>query len=319
MHTLNNKNFAGEAGLKHMLAGGRIRLLEMVAKNTGVAILIIMLGWEAPAQSLALHYKIYNTAERTVQDLSAIVDRLKQGDVLFFGEEHNDSVAHYLQDTLYTLLVQKYDRVALSLEMFERDNQIVLDEYLGGLITEQQLVKEGRAWKNYKDYKKPVNTARKYKQAVIAANAPRRYVNSVSRNGLASLKSFPASSQKFFAPLPIDTLNERYAQKFRQVMAGHGSSNSYYAQALWDATMAYSIYEYWKGHKKIKIFHLNGRFHSDEKLGTVSQLQRKNKKLKILNISCFPANDFKSPDWDKYASLGDFIIVTDPAIPRSYQ
>ena len=43
------------------------------------------------------NYKIYaskNKAESTVND---IVLEMKNYDIVFFGEEHNDSVAHFLQ------------------------------------------------------------------------------------------------------------------------------------------------------------------------------------------------------------------------------
>lgn len=270
------------------------------------------------AQVFSQYFKIYDTKSKSECSIDSIISHASENDVIFFGEEHNDSIAHFVQDTLYKALVSKYKEVTLSMEMFERDCQLVVDEYLGGYITEQQLVKEGRAWKNYKDYRKTVNTARQNHQKIVASNAPRRYVNSVSRSGIASLSKFPQQSSRYFAPLPIDTTNAAYAKKFKTIMNGHGNSNSYYAQTLWDATMAHSIYNSWKEDKDTKILHLNGRFHSDERLGTVTQLQRLSKKMKILTISCFAATDFNAPDWSKYEHLADVIIVTDSTIPKSF-
>lgn len=265
------------------------------------------------------HYKIYDTKNKRMVTIADLVQSVKDMDVLFFGEEHNDSIAHRLQDTLYRSLLSRYGTVTLSMEMFERDCQQVLDEYLRDFITDGMLVKEGRAWSNYKDYRPMVNTARQWRQKVIAANAPRRYVNMVSRKGLAGLDSLPKSSKSYFAKLPIDTVNQPYFEKFSKLMGGmHEGNNIYYAQTLWDATMAESIYRYWKKNKNKKIFHLNGRFHTDYRLGTFTQLLRKNKKLKIQNISCFAAADFNDPGWDQYESLGDYIIVTDPEVQKSF-
>src|SRR3954467_8455063 len=68
------------------------------------------------------------------------------------------------------------------MEMFERDVQIVLDEYLSDLITEQHFLASSRPWGNYKtDYRPLVELAKEKHLDVIAANAPRRYVNMVSR------------------------------------------------------------------------------------------------------------------------------------------
>ena len=61
-----------------------------------------------------------------------------------------------------------------------------------------------------------------------------------------------------------------------------------------------------------------GRFHSDEKLGTAAQLQNKNSKLKILNISCFSDKSFADPDWEKFKQLGDYVIITDPDLKKTY-
>ena len=60
-----------------------------------------------------------------------------------------------------------------------------------------------------------------------------------------------------------------------------------------------------------------GRFHSDEKLGTAAQLQNRNPKLKIMNISCFSDASFNDPQWEKFNNLGDYIIMTNPDLKLS--
>jgi uncharacterized iron-regulated protein len=285
-----------------------------------ITITLILLCCRSWSQSAWYdHYKIYDTQNKKAITLADLVQSVEKVNVLFFGEEHNDSIAHRLEDTLYLLLLDRYATVALSMEMFERDCQQVLDEYLHGFITGEMLAKEARSWSNYKDYRPMLNTARQRRQEVIAANAPRRYVNMISRRGLVSLDSLPKSARRYFAKLPIDTVNKPYFQKFSAAMGGsHLNSNTYYAQTMWDATMAETIYKRWKKNKSRKIFQLNGRFHSDERLGTITQLLRSSKKIKIRNISCFPAADFDKPDWKQYESLGDYIIVTDPEVPKSF-
>ncbi|MEL6677037.1 MAG: ChaN family lipoprotein, partial [Bacteroidota bacterium] len=103
-----------------------------------------------------------------------------------------------------------------------------------------------------------------------------------------------------------------YYDRFQEAMGGadHGmGDNIYFAQCVWDASMAYAIFRYWKKHKQEKIFHLIGRFHTDYQQGTFEQLQQYGKKLRIRNISCFPAEDFADPDWSAYRDLGDFVIL----------
>ena len=269
------------------------------------------------------HYKIYNTHTKQITTPEQIAVDCKDVNVLFFGEEHNDSAGHYLEAAIFKALHQQYgNKLALSMEMFETDCQLVLNEYLDGFINEDRMIKEARAWTNYKDYKPAVEWAKQNKLAVIAANPPRRYVNMVGRKGMKSLDSLPKTSKRFLPPLPYDTSTGRYREKFMDFMKGGspgtGNARIFYSQSLWDAGMSNSIYNYWKKNKDKKVFHMVGRFHCDEKLGTAEQLQNRNAKLKILNISCFSDSSFANPDWDKFSNLGDYIILTDPTLKKTF-
>ncbi|HTB31733.1 MAG TPA: ChaN family lipoprotein, partial [Bacteroidia bacterium] len=87
----------------------------------------------------------------------------------------------------------------------------------------------------------------------------------------------------------------------------------------WDATMAYSISEYLKSHEGKKVMQVNGRFHSDEGFAVVAQLKKYNPKAKILIISTGSEDTFPNIDWSKLKQNGDYIIVTDPKIPKSFK
>ena len=155
---------------------------------------------------------------------------------------------------------------------------------------------------------------------VIAGNAAARYSNAVTKSGLEALKQFPAASLAFLPPIPVDTATGRYHDKFIETLGGHdmGPMKIYQTQNLWDASMAWSIAKYYKANKRTKIFQINGRFHSDEKLGTLAKLQQYLPKLRISNISCFSGDDYENPNWNKHENLGDYIILTDPKIKRSF-
>jgi uncharacterized iron-regulated protein len=269
------------------------------------------------------HYKIYDTRTNQLVTIDKIADDFREADVMFFGEDHSDSAAHYLEAQIFKALHQRYGSdLVLSLEMFETDCQLVLNEYLDGFINEDRLRRDARPWDNYKDYRPVVEFAKENNLDVIAANPPRRYVNMVSRKGMRSLDSLPKASKKFLPPLPYDTASGRYREKFMEFMKGGspGTNNPriYYSQNLWDAGMSYSIYNYLKKHKSKKIFHMVGRFHCDEKLGMLAQLQKRKPSLKILNISCFSDASFADPDWKKFEKLGDYVIITDPALKRTF-
>ncbi len=285
-----------------------------------ITILLLLFPAILSAQNHQQHYKIYDVRNKKLSSILDIVKDADQADVLFFGEEHNDSIGHNLEVLLFRQLNEAYPgKITLSLEMFQTDVQQVMDEYLLGLITEKNLLGEGRGWKNYKDYRAMVDYAKSNVLDVIAANTPTRYTNAVTKSGLQILKQFPKSSRVYLPKLPIDTATGRYYEKFSNLMGKHmGSTKIYQSQNLWDATMAWSMASYFKKHKHKKIFHINGRFHSDEKLGALAQLKKYSPRLKIINISCFYDDSFINPEWDKFESLGDYIILTDPEIKKTF-
>ena len=283
-------------------------------------------------QDIDGQYKIYDTRLKQIITIDKIIADCSKANVIFFGEEHNDSIGHYLEVEIFKALHKQYgDKIALSLEMFETDGQLGLNEYLAGQIDESRFSKDVRLWSNYKDYRPMIEYAKQNSIPVIAANPPRRYVSMVSKRGMKSLDSLSKEAKKFLPPLPYDTLSGRYREKFMEIMKGSpgsGSPNIYYSQNLWDAGMSYSIYKNWRKNKDVKIFHCVGRFHCDEKLGTLAQLQKRKPKLKILNISCFSDSSFTNPDpmapdsyrdgWEKFNQLGDYIIITNPDVKKTF-
>lgn len=285
-----------------------------------LAALMCILPLLSIAQAPTAHYKVYDVKKQKLIQLEEIISNMKDVDVLFFGEEHNDSIGHQLELELFQKLSGDYPKTALSLEMFHTDVQPVMDEYLLGLISEKNFVKEARVWKNYEDYKPMIEYAKSHHLPVIAANAATRYSNAVSKSGLAVLDQFPKSSGCFLPPLPVDTATGKYYEKFIAMLGGHGMGTMkiYQTQNLWDATMSWSIAKYLKSNKGAKVFQVNGRFHSDEQLGTLAKLKTLLPKLKIVNISCFSGEDFSTPDWAKYSHLGDYILLTDPAVKRTF-
>lgn len=288
-----------------------------------ISLLFLLAGLTGLCQEkMESHYKIYDTRTKQLIPVENIISGMEKADVLFFGEEHNDSVGHYLENLILQALYTAFgEKLVLSLEMFESDNQLVLNEYLSGKIDESRFSRDARLWSNYKDYRPMIEFSKQNNIPVIAANPPRRYVTMVSRRGMRSLDSLSKEAKRFLPKLPYDTLGGRYREKFMDIMKGSpggGSPNIYYSQSLWDAGMANNIHVFLKKHRGTKVFHCVGRFHSDEKLGTATQLQKRNPRLKILNISCFSDASFENPDWEKFTLLGDYIIVTNPELKKTY-
>ncbi|MGB3341461.1 MAG: ChaN family lipoprotein [bacterium] len=289
-------------------------------------------------------YKIYSGSIEQLINIDRIVKDFADYDVLVFGEEHNDAVAHHLELLLFQKLHDRYaGMIALSLEMFDRDVQFILDEYLNGQISEKHFKKDSRVWINYEDYRPLVEFAKTSKINVIAANAPMRYTNIARTKGQDALLLVSETAKSFLAPLPYDTATGDYREKLMRVqevlepllvkkdtlMPGDKMQMKMppammifrinQGQSLWDATMAYAIYQYRKYDKDKKVLHINGKFHSDEYFGVVEQLKRYDPEVKILVISSFPNDEFPDVNITEYTYLADYIIITDPSVAKSFE
>lgn len=276
------------------------------------------------------NYRIYDPAGKSAT-LDQVLAACAANDVVFVGETHNDRTAHLIEQQLLTgaytrLANQQHDprQLTLSLEMFERDVQIVLDEYLNDLITERQFLASSRPWNNYEsDYRPLVEFARTHRLPVVAANAPERYVNRVGRLGRESLRALSPVALSWLAPLPYGQPTATYAAKFQEAMSGGGQmqahANPYLldAQVLRDATMAYSIAERLKAQKHALVLQVNGNFHSDNRLGTVEQLHALRPQARVLVISITPG-DPNTTDAKQWAGLGDFVFVTAASTSGSF-
>jgi len=269
-------------------------------------------------------YSVF-TGKGKPSTIADIVKALEKTDVVFLGELHDDAVGHAVQYEIFKQAVEQYSprrKVTLSLEMFESDVQIVLDEYLKGLITENHFLLSSRPWGNYKsDYRPLVELAKEKKLDVIAANAPRRYVNMVSRGGREALSPLSEQAKDWLAPLPYAEASDAYSKKFKVLMgpspeAQMGIDKILSSQSLWDATMAYSVARGLKRNKGSLIVHLNGGFHTENRLGTVEQFLKYRPKGKALVVTIRYVDDFRNFDKAKYTDLGDFVVLTQPK-PKS--
>jgi len=171
----------------------------------------------------------------------------EKGDMLLFGELHNNPIAHWLQFEV-TKDLHNSRELVLGAEMFESDNQQALTDYIEGRIDTKSLDTLARLWKNYNtDYAPLVNFARSNGLNFIATNIPRRYANLVFRHDFAALDTLPANEMRWIAPLPIDYDPELPGYKNMLTMMGHNMSETFpKSQAIKDATMAHFIPQNYK-------------------------------------------------------------------------
>ena len=240
----------------------------------------------------------------------------EKAEVVLFGEEHNNSISHWLQLELTKDLAER-KQLILGAEMLEADNQKQVNQYLKGEINQKQLDTTARLWPNYKtDYKPLVDFAKTKNIPFIATNIPRRFASKVSKNGFEALTELTSEEKMWIAPLPIlyDPNLPGYVEMLK-MMGEHTSPNMPKAQASKDATMAYFILKNKK--PETTFVHYNGTYHSDNFDGINWYLLQKEPKLKIVTIATVTQADiirFEKENLHK----ANFILVIDEDVTKTY-
>jgi uncharacterized iron-regulated protein len=183
----------------------------------------------AETQDYSGHFRVF-TGDGVPASLDQIVQAMADVDAVLVGEIHTDPVGHWVEAELFRRAVALTGAedlggarrsLALSLEMFERDVQGIVDEYLQDLITEAQFKSSARPWEHYDaDYRPMVELAKAVGVPVLAANAPRRYVNRVSRMGKDALFDLSAQAKESLPPLPFPDPTQAYRDEWNALMSG---------------------------------------------------------------------------------------------------
>jgi len=201
------------------------------------------------------------------------VDReLAQANVVYLGESHDRAADHKAQLEILQALHQGHPKIAIAMEMFQRPYQGVLDRYLAGQLSEEELVEQSQynqRWGFPWEYYAPILRFAKANQLpVLALNTPTEVTRKVALEGLESLT--PAE-RRYIPPFSeIRTDNAEYRQlmlsTFKQHQAaGNGSSADFerffLAQVLWDETMAERIAQFLQANPDYQVVVLAGQGH----------------------------------------------------------
>ena len=282
-------------------------MAKILRPATAIFILILLSGSVPEPNKPA--YLIYNKNGNVVSYQTLKVQS-GNSDLIFFGELHNNTIAHWLQLELLKDLVSDTSRsTVVGMEMFEADQQLLIDEYFAGLISQNSFENEARLWRNYStDYKPVLEFAKENDLNLIATNIPRRYASAVYGGGLEVLEGLSEEAKKWMMPLPVevDTDLPGY-QNMLEMGHGHGGVNIVYAQAVKDATMAHFILNNLE--ESSRIFHLNGSYHSNNYEGIVWYVKRDRPELRILTINTIVEDNIDSVDLGRLQSAGLTIVV----------
>lgn len=262
-------------------------------------------------------------AERALE-FSALLDRLAESDVVFVGETHLDDTTHRVEEAvLEGLLARRAGQVVLSLEMFERDVQPLLDDYLAGRIDEAAFLAGARPWGNYRtDYRPLVELAKAHGIPVIAANAPaalRRRVSAGKREALEEL----APAERSLLPAEILPASAAYWERVDRATRGHmnfarlpDEQRLYSGQNLWDNSMGDACARALAAHPGCSVLHVVGGFHVMYHEGTVVQFQARAPAAQVSVVEILPVPGAHAARPERDAARADYLVYA-AALARS--
>lgn len=265
-------------------------------------------------------YFLYDKSGKEAK-YSKMISALTKADVVFVGEFHDNPISHWLElQITKDLFASKKQDLILGGEMFERDDQLIINEYLQGMIKESNFEKEAKLWDNYKtDYKPLLNFAKDQNLVFLASNVPRRYASAVATTGLKALDKITAEAKTYVAPMPLEVdLFQPSYQAMAKMMGTHGGGNTeniIFAQALKDATMAYTIAQ--NGQKGKLILHFNGSYHTDKFEGIITYLKKYNPKLSIMTVTTVQQDNVEKLSTEN-KGIADFVICVPSDMTKTY-
>jgi uncharacterized iron-regulated protein len=280
---------------------------------------------DTDAETWAPH-RVFDSHRGQFSDFETLASEAARADVVFLGEQHDDPGTHRMELALLQAVARRRANVVLSLEMFERDVQPILDQYLAGSIPEEAFLKSARPWPNYAtDYRPLIEFAKAHGWKVVAANVPRPMVgiSGVAGKGLDAIAQRTDSTRRWAAAefvCPKDDYYHRFAVAMGSHPMGDGppptaaeqlaiTDRFYQAQCVKDETMAESIARARSDAMSPLVIQYNGDFHSDFGEGTAERTKRRLPKAKIMIISAIPVASFDSVDAKAQRKQGDWLLL----------
>jgi uncharacterized iron-regulated protein len=249
-----------------------------------------------------------DTCEDLITSFPDALQNLAKADVVYLGETHDNPEDHQIQLQIIQELQRRNRKIAIAMEMFQQPYQNILNRYLAGKLSEQDLVEQS----NYKQWGYPweyyapiVRFAREKQLPVLALNIPIEITRKVTRSGLESLTP---QQRKLIPPFSeIRTDNIEYRQLLANTFklhqhSGHGNSTGFerffLAQVLWDETMAAQVTKFLKANPNYQVVVLAGQGHIIHGYGIPSRVARRVQDKRLVQL----CSVLLSPTKDKPAN-----------------
>jgi len=245
------------------------------------------------------HHLAIEDGKRQTIPVHLFWEMVDRAEIIILGELHDHVVGHAFQKEVVSHVMTSFPNSTLALEMLERDEQPIIDDFMEDIIDDETLAKltHSQNWSGKGSwaawYQPIINMTKELGGSVIGANAPRRYVTLGRTDGFESIQILPENRQKFVT-IPDPLVDNHYQDRFFELAGKHASDEPtdessslfgfYKAQQIWDATMAKSVAQL-KPTVNEKTVLLVGQFHVEYEGGLVQFLKRDLPNANILVVT----------------------------------
>jgi len=233
-------------------------------------------GMEFPLSTIQKPWMTPSVTE--VQSIDPAVFKKR---VLYVGEIHNRFGHHENQLKIIEQAFRLHPDLAIGFEMFDRDVQPFLDEWVAGKRNEIDFIRKSRYFESwgfdYRLYRPIFLFAKEHRIPMIGLNINREIVSKIGKNGLASL----SESDRRMVPDAIDLSSQHYRSELRKSFQMHSFAddrffeNFFAAQVVRDETMADTIHSFLGNHRETNLVVLAGNGHLAYRYGIPDRLQRR--------------------------------------------
>ena len=178
-----------------------------------------------------------------------LIDAIAGSRIIYVGETHDNPASHQWQlDILSGLHRKNPQKMALAMEMFNPEQQQVLDSWVAGELSEEDFLRQVdwfTNWRmNFALYRPLLDYCRENRIPIVALNAPKSLVHQVGRTPFEDLP------EEVRSQLPEFDFNDPYQRAMTEgIYSGHSmgkamSDGFLRVQTLWDETMAQNLANY---------------------------------------------------------------------------
>ncbi len=264
-------------------------------------------------------FRIFDSKGKEVS-FQKMMSNISQSQVILFGEFHDNPISHWLELNVLMELNKKIKgpKLAVGFEMFELHQVKALNDYIA-TKSYKALKDSTELWTNFKtDYKPILDSAIAQGNIPFAANVTRKYASLVFKKGLTALDTLSEEQKKLMAPLPFpfDSTLTQYVELIEMGKEMHASGiNFAHAQAIKDATMAYSIVQ--QVTKGKLVYFLNGAFHSDFHQGIMWYVEHYAPGITVGTITTVSQKDVRKLQ-KEHLNRADFIVVVNETMGSTH-